>query len=884
MRRPLIILTFAALGCSGAGSPRAASPSPRREPAADASTPEVANVMRVGGDDATYVNVREVTPREGTLRRYLVDGSPVEIDGDAVRVADGMLGEGGWRALRAADGWRFVSERGVWTAPSFLGPRRMVMSTHDGVVGPGVGRVVTVRDGRVVGMTLPPSAVIDAAFADDARGIAVIEPGVALVTADGGLRWTLAPPLGEIVREVAADVEGLWSIGASRALLLRSDGTSGAVDVAAAPRTAALPDRDEGYRIMGRVDRPGALYVAHFLDLTESIAVATVRTSNATRQVIYDLVDDRIVGPFAPPPGCDGQGQYLTADRLYAICPRGARAALLGRSDDGTWVERLAFNPCAAPPRCAVSNDGQRVACEGRCSATDACGPGANLCEQMDGAAPRSRVVEGRVPSWSIAGWDGDELVLLDARRFLSHAMTIRGADPPVPLMANDDRSRYRLLDDPARLGRDGLLRVRAARVDNGDVVVFEGRPGERFALRELPAWMTASSVFESLRLCSSEGDLAATDSDGMVWFSTHLDREWRPLTAVLSDPYLTLRIPETMRAQDHVTCSSVGWHHGLLANGWGRPVPTRYGSQGLRRDEVQPEPFPAPWTCSRDDRQPRPDNEGEREDDRLPGSEYASEDWSWNAGRFWVREDPPRVPRRVSYAFPWRPGSSGILRPRPSLVETRGLRAVVLAPVNDASGATVLAELSTAGPPRVFWRSTGAQESFRPELTARDGPVFVTWLSGFLSSRGGGDSQTVIVAREGHGTLASSVRASPSATGAVGVYAVGADAGFLRVLPDGTVLGSGFDGLPHVLATRVTLDPCGAGARGDFVIRGNLLVVLEQGQGFGARPEMHLSREGDALCLRHFSDQAAWLLRDAQGVSGRYGSVAQRCAPPARD
>ncbi len=884
MRRPLTAwLLLAAIGCAGVAPPRAARHRHARSVAAAAPTVADANVMRIGvASTGLSPTVLEVGPREGAVRRYIVHGHALELEGDVTRSADWSLAEGTWRVLRAADGWRFISETGVWASPSFLGPLHLVVSSPEGVLGHGVGRVVTLRNGRLEGAPLPPSVVIDAAFADDARGVALIEPGVAFVTGDAGQHWTLAPPFEETVREVAADVEGLWLIGATRARVHRSNGTQTVVDVAGAPRTFE-PAEPEAARPRNLLDFREVEHLTTFLDTSQRTAVARIGTWHTSHEAIYDLVDDRIVGPFEPPPRCR-LGSYQVADRLYAVCDQDGGWALLARGDDGAWAPRLTFRACGEAPTCAVSPDGRRVACEGRCSEQESCAAGTTVCEQIDHEPPRSRVVGGRVPRWSIAGWDGDELVLLDERRFASHAMALRGSGPRVLLMANEDRARYRIHGSLLRLGRDGLLRVTATTSDTRESVVLEGRPGGRFVAREAPSWATTPDLRGRVALCSADGDLGAVAPDGGIWFSTHLERAWHSLQAGGYDPYLTaLRGSPGNRGE--LSCSSTGWSAGPTGIGWGRPVQSGHNHVGLGRGVPQflweREPTDL-WQCAPDGDPSRPtDDQPDPEPAALPGAEYESDSSSWFNGRFWVRESPA-IPQRTSYAFPWQMRATGHRRPRITLVEFRHDRALVLAPSNDSRSIETLVELSANTSPRILWRAPYEHDPYTTALVARDGTTVAVRLRRFGDHRG--LSPTVVVSSQRAGVRAASIAVAARAEGTVGVYAAGVDGGFLRILDDGTALGGPPGEVPRVLATRISLDPCVSSAMGDYVVETGASVTGVDDRAVDMLLEAHFSRAGDALCLRALAHFGTPFTIDARGARGPWGrSTALRCSRPTR-
>lgn len=164
---------------------------PIRAPAPSAAVtapPVPARVFVQGSLDRERSSVCVTAEGHDGVGRLLRDGVREELRDGAMRRAAVRLAGAPDRVFHDATGWHFFSARNRWRATTFLGELEQVLRLDDGLVGRGVGRALTLRRGAVEGMDVP-GTVVDAAFADDHTGVAVVEPGVALLTVDGGATW-----------------------------------------------------------------------------------------------------------------------------------------------------------------------------------------------------------------------------------------------------------------------------------------------------------------------------------------------------------------------------------------------------------------------------------------------------------------------------------------------------------------------------------------------------------------------------------------------------------------------------------------------------------------------------------------------------------------------
>lgn len=69
----------------------------------------------------------------------------------------------------------------------------------------------------------------------------------------------------------------------------------------------------------------------------------------------------------------------------------------------------------------------------------------------------------------------------------------------------------------PPRLGRDGRLRLWAARADGERFVPLEGRPGGPFAERARPPWVGSDDDRVSFLFCGADGAAVSASPDPRV-------------------------------------------------------------------------------------------------------------------------------------------------------------------------------------------------------------------------------------------------------------------------------------------------------------------------------------------------------------------------------
>ncbi len=536
----------------------------------------------------------EVLPRSGALRRLVIGGFPVEVEGQAVRVGSRSFAGSSVYPIPKGNGWRFVTAQGIWDADTFLGPPRLVAWSTRSRVGVGTGRLVEIEEGVIVGASLPEMVVIDAAFSDETRGVAIVEPGVALLTRDGGATWTPTRGMPDAMRGVVATVDRRWVFGERQALSIAPDGSATLVPVAAVPRITSVEEQPRELRDL-RFGPVSATMTAQRLGIERFMAFADAARRRVVAErappgggprdlVEYDLVEERLVAELRPPEFCDHPGLVL-GDALHLLCDRGGEGATLyRRGTSGGWEPRITVAPCGAPPRCVASPDGERVACTGRCDASERCGAGLTLCERDASGAHAARSVGDAADRWEPVGYDGDTLVLADARRALRHARVIVGASPPRPLVRGLDPESPWVIE--RRLfGRDGRVRMQLGRLDGSQREVWEGFAGEAFeALTTPPSLRVEDGT--NVALCTGEGDLVAVARDGVPWVRVRGRSAW--VEALPSHGELAFLRGVAM-PEGRPECGElgfqfgVGWSNNLHTLGWGPLTAGARESLGVR-------------------------------------------------------------------------------------------------------------------------------------------------------------------------------------------------------------------------------------------------------------------------------------------------------------
>ncbi|MEZ4410138.1 MAG: hypothetical protein R3A52_27225 [Polyangiales bacterium] len=568
--RARLALTTAMLSCA----PRASVDAPPRTVAGRSprAIPLPARSRVFGsaehGEDfrAWWNRAVEVFPREAA-RRFLLAGVAVEV------TSDGRSRVGAWSfdprvmlPLRRHGCWRFVSPEAVWDADEFTATPRFVAHARRGRFGRGAGRVVEVDEGRAEGLSLPPGVVLDVAFSDDHRGIALMEPGVVLLTDDGGAAWNLATDLTDAVHQVVADDSHRWAVGRSRSFAF--DGVVAApVDTADVPALQGLRETDPVIASLEATQTAAWRAISFTDDRRRNVLLWSTWRDRSPRLAEYDLVEGRFVSAVLPPEDCR-VSRYFGADRLYAECERGESTTLYARGADGRWSGRLTVRRGEAPARCFVSASGRRVACVGHCAATRDRPVGLAVCERDASNRERQRAVGGLTEPWQSVGYEGESLVFIERRRSAQRARVIRGDGPARALTTSPEAERWVIEEVAPRVGRDGRLRLVVRDVGAERRAVVEGRVGERFDPRPATPW-SAEDGARSERLCSPEGDSVALAPDGTPWVSTATQRAWRPFVSREGHAYLR-RFPFSRVDGFGPHCDEVSWTWGLTVVGWG--------------------------------------------------------------------------------------------------------------------------------------------------------------------------------------------------------------------------------------------------------------------------------------------------------------------------
>lgn len=913
-----------AAGCAGRPSrpvvapppvaPTATPPRPAPLPAAiapRAPRPPAGEVARLFQSTPDTHRRVELMPAVGPLRRFVIDGRPAEAEGDVVRFAVGAFREREVDPLPAPDGWRFVAGGGVWSSAGFLGPYRFVAGVEGAFAGRGVGRPTFVRGGAAEGLTLP-SAVIDVAFSDGARGVAIVEPGVALITQDGA-RWRPVTGLGEPPLSVLALADARWVLGATRSLRIDPAGAArrGALDDTPGPvedpddlpRRLVEPPPSDWYplaflddtrrRVLAaqRGPAPDAprVFVADVegvlrrraLDDTRRWVPQALRDAvpEPARYFVYDLAEGRALDDVEPPRGC-GSPQFFGAGRLFVTCASEGGATLHERGDDGAWWERLAVRWCARPSdddtlaRCYVSATGERVACEGRCAEGDACGPGANVCERVGTEAPRWRGAGSIADPWRVAGYDGEELVLADQRRFLRHARAVRGDGAEVPLATNPGLDDRRIVLPFPSIGRDGRMRIVARVIGTGLREVWEGRVGGAFEVRAMPPWATTVTETAAVQPCGDDGELLAIAEDGTPWVSTHAERAWHPLIPP-GAPRELAGVTWRDRGQEPANCHGLGWwDEGVSVVGWGEPAVGPESELSFGRPMAEPPESETRWQCELGSvpggrQQESPDHQlrwthiGAIRDDGAETVVAAPQDGRRGPrpGRLTL---PRALPPELSVFF-----TLDVTRER-ALLLTRTRWPAALYSVA-SSGAVV----------RLWQAPPGAPSELTRPAVARDGGSYAMLSEnsyGWEPHERGTQRLALFVWTPGR---APSLVALSLAGGRHGAYALGAEAGWLGMRPDGAVLGGRAGALPRVIARAVRHSACGPAARGDFVWSGQVADVGVDGNPVAYIVEEHYRLDGDVLCRDSVVIGDVVMRAGDAGYVSRPGWVPLRCTPP---
>lgn len=880
-------LALLALGCART-TPRVAT-SPVRAPpvAARGHAPVARAVAHTRGDTGSWwVDAR------GTPRRAIVRGWRVELDGEAVQGAGGWFGSRP-RAVWERDGvWRFAGRDAQWEARTFLGGVSLVASATTGFLGLGSGRAAVVRDGRAEGVGLPPGVVLDVAFGDDSRGVALLEPNVVLHTENGGARWAPVRGPDEAALELVAVGDRRW---------IRGDHGCYVVDDAFAARPCPcdelpLLEQTLSGEERGRLDDAAEEHFTWsplaFTDPSRRRVLVQVRSQgygdrSRGRAALYDVEEDEMVADSAADLPCE-PGAIFSADRPYLTCIDDDGAAVLWSLDGARWRERLRFWTCDRDASCAVSASGERVTCEGRCAAESACGPATTFCERVGEQPPRASTVGSEVRRWRVAGYDGEAPVLLDRREWLAHAEFIRGHDAPA-LLAPEPPSPGLRVEGAPRLGSDGRLRFWAASSD-GRRLALEGTPGARFVERASPPWAREALRHASFSYCDADGVAMARDPDGALWRSMALGDPWRVVALENLGPLAEgLRRRRASRPRERRVCDALGWGGDdvpATVVGWGRIELSRWGASAgpLPRERTwESEPV---WRCSLESA----GAVSGRPMGARPVGPYPEQNWVEARGvqlslwSFQGATSASPAPRLFRYRLASESQAPSFDQAWSVIsADARSATILVWARSQDGSSRRArLLELSPSAPPRWLADPPGwtLSPAYLPVVTlvARDG-LRVGALTEVLSSTDG-----VLVRSGGLLSMAPgaplwSRRVSMASGGFPGVYVLGDDVGLARVLADGRVVGGAPGELPRVLARATRTVACGPSARGAFTFP---VRAAWQNTEQGSPAVVEYAVEDGTLCLRALRALGFVAAPGAAGVAGTLGEHASaRCDPP---
>ncbi len=810
---------------------------------------------------AQWGEVAEVTP-DGTRRMFYVSGR-FEARGDVFEAAEDLCPDGLHTALNLGGGWRFFSQHGAWESPSFLGPLRRVGWFSEGWVGIGTGPLVAVSEGRLEGVEVAPGyAFIDAAFANERQGVAVVEPGDLLVTDDGGAHWRRVPTGDELPTHVDAIHARRWH--ALSGMVYRLDGARRDAR-GERYRAPARPTDEDIERIEEHPNR--TLYGTEALALVGPDRRHALVASNLDALLDLDLATGELSATHAAPCAPD---EWLSAGGGVVVChTEDGRVSVHARGDT-RWDERLTVHACG-PVRCAASVDGEVVGCTGRCDEDAPCPAATVVCERR-GTSPAHEITVGDATSrWTFLGYDGHERVMVEARDDLWRARARRGDGPPVPLATQMPVRHPWLLSALARVGSDGAWRVTAREGGTGARVALEGVPGGAWYVREAPPWVRAGDApreANSPRSCGEDGVRMDVAPDGVPWVSAYRGEPWRPVVTESEAPGLAMRFQRATGAGDAVTCNAAGWKYtgdtGVWGAGWGRARLSDAWTQPLVDREDEPN-----WTCTRGAEATAlrvesqvMENEGEvfvaNGVAFAHGARIELGSWEWSDAASpdaRTADYDARVPDALTR---WLRGGAaardGDLQW--GIFEMSDARALVhvWSQLSERSGGAAVLELSAHAPPRVLYRYRGfGSRDDAWNLVARDGDTL--GLLAFGASDGdtalpyGYVAATLLQRVGGRYATRAALTTAPGAA-LRGAYALGAEAGLARMLDDGTLLAMPFAGGSRVLGRALRVGACGPSARGDFAF--DVRVDVD------AMPDtvdltaiLHASLDGEALCVR---------------------------------
>lgn len=485
--------------------------------------------------------------------------------------------------LPRGPGWRLIRRGRVDDVSDFLAPLPEVDPTIDDRIGRGAGRVVRLREGAAVGLSLPLPGhrCLDAAFSDDRRGVAVMEPGRAFRTEDGGARWV------ELRSGLYSDAVAIaghrWVLGRDGCLALDDAANVSPVDCRVVDAYLPHPTFEvdgAGYRAPSPPDvlrpaTPEQLPVDHALMLDEHLALL----GTPEGIVEFDLRTGMARRRADPPLPCVA-GE--TAERLVHQLPavrcespesEGKHRFTLWRHDGDRWLQVMSGRSYWGN-KCHLREDGGAAVCGGACGADPT--QTADNCVR-EGVA-HARTVRGQFDS-VFAGWLRGAPVFVNRREW----RWSRGEESPRPLLgpgsveidlAND------FITGPVIVGRDDVMRLQLSQ-DLGSRVgtrVIEGEPGGRFVLRadERSAPPEGSPrVGRSLSVCGNGGIVVRRSSRGLE-LSTALGQPWRPLLSP-EDPSLRRWLLGNLSFEQELGCDGAGVDLRYARSiGWG-PLQPRF-------------------------------------------------------------------------------------------------------------------------------------------------------------------------------------------------------------------------------------------------------------------------------------------------------------------
>lgn len=810
----------------------------------------------------------QVEEHDGVVRR-LRGGVREEIrDGVTHRAEVRFVAEPDWVTHDDA-GWHFFSRSNRWRSRDFLGDPEQVQRAPHAVIGRGVGRAVTIFNGAIEEMSVP-GTVIDAAFVDENVGFALVEPGVALHTVDGGQSWTHLPA-DDVLGLVLASAEGVFALGKQH--LWRTEGTT--LVPAQHPFITPSECSDEPQT------PPAVPPITPRVDWDDDAHTAVVLDARGTR---YDLVRDRVVPASEPP--CPEPERVPGSARIAVCLEEHERLSVHVRNDLGAWSRLGTMRRCGQ--RCVASHDGTRVACTGRCDIGGECDGLTTTCELTEGGRAIERRYGDDARTFTPVGYDGDALLMVDHREHLGHAEFVRGDDPPQRLCPHLPARGYtRLVNDAADpfLGPNGMLEFEGptSGQEQGRTV-FVVRPG-RECLRRTEAPFNAPTP----RLRGEEGAWEMTCvpegrslrfHDDALWTREGGDRPWQRLALTLPEVE-----PAWLHAQlrrGRVECSDVGlWISGgdVAVLGWGRVASTRRVSIGADEAPGDFDPrFNVEWSC-RVEPEPRP----------LPAAPGTPDGDGARGGRSNVVRSGTRLWFRVSSrspdglpAFTWQAVSSRGIAPEmlPSGWFSRPERNTALLGIPTEHNTFTIWRVSATAPAVRLGDFERVYEESVPVRTATAGGVTaLLWESENLAP---GRMLATLLRVEGSRVQRFPVMYTQYSRDALVAYVLRGEAGVARLREDGSLVGGAPGAAPRVLAHAGALGACGPTAEG--AVSGARIVTSDT-DSFPRPVLLDFAFEGDRLCLRGSADplQGARIESGALILTQGAGDHVERwtCRPP---